>query len=510
MLFLPNYLHEQIISYEVIFSATREELTSTQLINSLSIDIINIKKLSELITKHRILIDISIGINVKSLIDKGFICLCIDSFPKNQITLQVKSNSELDTLEFNKLISNVKMLQENGIRILVDNFGEDINSIDLATKICANSVRFSKEVTHEIEKNYNKFRYLSYLYNRASEVISKQIIFHALENKKQELLVSLFSNHVIYSNNKCQTLESVILTRKNHTIKEKKKRSNLLISTYNFINSEEDINKYKVMNFIRKNDWSSLIYNSDYDITMSNFRQVYFKKQSIKSNMLVRLLYNSTKPIVFYNQQRKVIYKNKSYKKMEQNYLNVHEFSLRVSKRLGDNEKVGTRHLKTNSEEFIVIEDNIEFNQRFFYVNTYTKKTDQSDNIFDPELGVYTKSLFLKDVSSINGNRVFFLRLSSMEEPVLNIFILQRLIDDIKGNLDEYLIVRYSYDEFLFFPSKSNLVSFSHFIKIVLKSILPNDLIYSEISDGFFETSKITECVRELIKTSTLFENSKT
>lgn len=223
--------------------------------------------------------------------------------------------------------------------------------------------------------------------------------------------------------------------------------------------------------------------------------------------MLVRLLYNSTKPIVFYNQQKRAIYKNRSYKEMEQKYLNVHEFSLRVSKRLRDSEKVGTRLLKTNSEEFIVIEDNIEFNQRCFYVNTYTKKKNESDNIFDPELGVYTKSLFLKDVSSINGNRVFFLRLSSMEEPVLNFFILQRLIDDIKDYLDEYLIVRYSYDEFLFFPSKSNLVSFSYFIKIVLKSIYPNDLIYSEISDGFFDTSKITECVRELTKTSILFQS---
>ncbi|MFM2658156.1 EAL domain-containing protein [Vibrio owensii] len=507
MLFLPNYLHEKIISYEVIFSVTREESTSTQLIDSLSIDIININKLSVLINKHRILVDISTNINIKSLLDMGFICLCIDSFPKNQLTLQVKSNSELQAPEFYKLISNVKMLQESGIRILVDNFGEDISSIDLATKICANSVRFSKEVTHEIETNYNKFRYLSYLYNRASEVISKQIIFHELDNKKQELLVSLFSNNVIYSHNKIQVLESVILTRKSHFTKEKKRRNNLLINTYDFINSVEDINKYKVMNFIRKNDWSSLIYNSDYDITMSNFRQVYFKKQSIKSNMLVRLLYNSTKPIVFYNQQKRAIYKNRSYKEMEQNYLNVHEFSLRVSKRLRDSEKVGTRLLKTNSEEFIVIEDNIEFNQRCFYVNTYTKKNNQSGNIFDPELGVYTKSLFLKDVSSINGNRVFFLRLSSMEEPVLNFFILQRLIDDIKGYLDEYLIVRYSYDEFLFFPSKSNLVSFSYFIKIVLKSIYTNDLIYSEISDGFFDTSKITECVRELTKTSILFQS---
>ncbi|QLK43883.1 hypothetical protein DR996_00495 [Vibrio owensii] len=509
MFFLPNYLHEQIISYEVIFSAVREESTSNHLINSLNIDIININELSVLITKHRVLVDISTSINIKSLLDMGFICLCIDSFPKNQITLQVKSNAELEACEFYKLISNVKMLQENGIRILVDNFGEDINSIDLATKICANSVRFSKEVTHEIETNYNKFRYLSYLYNRASEVISKQIIFHKLDNNKQELLVSLFSNNVIYSHNKSQVLESVIRTRKSHFKKEKKKRNSLLINTYDFINSVDDINKYKVMNFIRKNDWSSLIYNSDYDITMSNFRQVYFKKQSIKSNMLVRLLYNSTKPIIFYNQQRKVIYKNKSYKKMEQNYLNVHEFSLRVSKRLGDNEKVGTRHLKTNSEEFIVIEDNIEFNQRFFYVNTYTKKIDQSDNIFDLELGVYTKSLFLKDVSSINGNRVFFLRLSSMEEPVLNVFILQRLIDDIKGYLDEYLIVRYSYGEFLFFPSKSNLVSYSHFIKTILNSTHSYKEIYFEISDGFFDTTKVTQCVRELVKTSILFENSK-
>ena len=507
MIFLPNYLNEQIISYEVMFSNLQEESSSVQSLKSLNTDIINVIKLSEIITKHRILVDISTDIDIKSLLDMGFICLCIDYFQKNQITLQIKANPELNALDFYKLISNVKMLQESGIRVLVDNFGEDINSIDLATKICANSVRFSKKATHEIESNYNKFRYLSYLYNRASEVISKQIIFHELDNKKQELLVSLFSNNVIYSHNNRQSLESVITTRKTKFIQERKQRNNLLIKTYDFISSEDDINKYKVMNFIRKNDWSSLIYNSDYDITMSNFRQVYFKKQSIKSNMLVRLLYNSTKPIVFYNQQKKVIYKNKSYKKMEQNYLNVHEFSLRVSKRFGDNEKVGTRHLKTNSEEFIVIEDNIEFNQRFFYVNTYTKKKTESDNIFDPELGVYTKSLFIKDVSSINGNQVFFLRLSSIEEPVLNVFILQRLIDEIKGYLDEYLIVRYSYDEFLFFPSKSNLVNRDDFMEIILASIRNQNSIYSEISEGLFDTSKITECVRELIKTSILIEN---
>ncbi|MFV8413487.1 hypothetical protein, partial [Vibrio owensii] len=166
-----------------------------------------------------------------------------------------------------------------------------------------------------------------------------------------------------------------------------------------------------------------------------------------------------------------------------------------------------TRHLKTNSEEFIVIEDNIEFNQRFFYVNTYTKKKNESDNIFDLELGVYTKSLFLKDVSSINGSQVFFLRLSSIEEPVLNVFILQRLIDEIKGYLDEYLIVRYSYDEFLFFPSKSNLVNRDDFMEIILASTLNQNSIYSEISEGLFDTSKITECVRDLIKKSILIEN---
>ncbi|MFV8413780.1 EAL domain-containing protein, partial [Vibrio owensii] len=145
MIFLPNYLNEQIISYEVIFSNLQEEPSSVQSLESLNTDIINVIKLSELITKHRILVDISTDIDIKSLLDKGFICLCIDYFQKNQITLQIKANSELNTLDFYKLTSNVKMLQESGIRVLVDNFGEDINSIDLATKICANSVRFSKK-----------------------------------------------------------------------------------------------------------------------------------------------------------------------------------------------------------------------------------------------------------------------------------------------------------------------------------------------------------------------------
>ena len=501
MIFKPCFLNNQITSYEVIFPGkSTESLIDEDVKALIDIDHCNAKMLAQFVAKNRVLVDLSFTVNIHSLIDIGFIYSLIELFPKNQITLQVSSQENITTENISKISQNTLTLQSNGFRVLIDNFGQEMHSVDLATKIRVDSVRFSKHLTNGIEHNYNKFRYLSYIYGRAHEVISKQIVFYEFENIQQELLVSLFSKDLILQSNQEHPIQDVILTRKRLAIPSSPQGKNLLHKTYELISSDENISKYKIMNFIRKNDWSSLIYNSDYETTMSNFRMIYFKKFSIKSNMLVRLLYNSTKPIVFFNRHKKPIYKNKAYKSFESQQINSGEADILESEFNSSSDRVGTRNLRTKFSDFVVIEDTIAFNHQNFFVNTYTTSKCDKNEVFDTELEVYTKGLLLKDVSSLEGNLTFFVKFSDNTRHIINIFTLKNILETIKNNFNDCLIVRYGYDEILFFPADNDATAYSEFCNIVRNALSKHDDICFEVATGYFDSTNIGESVRGLAK----------
>lgn len=231
------------------------------------------------IVNANLIYPVSINVSYFSLIDSDFIRNAIDLFRGFDVTFELTEHYNIENVD--KLKKNIKILQCNGFKVSLDDFGKGFSSVKLLTQINFNEVKIDKSIISNIDNDFFSYKHLVFLSEKIKTLGVNNIVYEGIERKSQLNLVNLFDNNAIiqgYYHSYPLALEYIIKNRYSvEKIEVSLKRTTVLEEIekkiYKMIISE---GKDEINSEIKDMDTMLEVYDFNYKNTISNFKQIYY------------------------------------------------------------------------------------------------------------------------------------------------------------------------------------------------------------------------------------------
>ncbi|WP_081635144.1 GGDEF domain-containing protein [Vibrio jasicida] len=294
--------------------------------DTVALDLMVMKHCLEDVARFDIHIPVSINVYPSSLLNDFFVFSAIKQLKGKNIILELVEHQGVDLDDL--FLSRVALLKDNGIRMSIDDFGKDFARADLALTIGADEVKFDRSLVHDIEKNYSKFKHLSFLYSKIKTLCTHKVVFEGVENKRQKELIELFAEKPTIQGfyfYPAMPLEEIVELDCFSNLEQDAPVEALLrmsldldYKLYNFLieNNIEDVQSEEVNRFIEDHDILGVVHNEDVNTTLSNLRDIYFNNTSIIANGVVSMLDSAEKLVIMRNEQGVVIFDNAAHREL--------------------------------------------------------------------------------------------------------------------------------------------------------------------------------------------------
>ncbi|XZK74111.1 EAL domain-containing protein [Clostridium perfringens] len=143
---------------------------------------------------------ISINVSFNEIEDFKFLNKVIEivrnsNIGENSICLEIVEKFGAD--EINKIQENIRILQENGILIAIDDFGVEYSNLDLLKKIDSNIIKLDKFFVDELNDSEISVKVIDFILD-ICRLSNKSIIIEGVEEKYQVDIIKTFLYEKIY------------------------------------------------------------------------------------------------------------------------------------------------------------------------------------------------------------------------------------------------------------------------------------------------------------------------
>lgn len=143
---------------------------------------------------------ISINVSFNEIEDLKFLNKVIEivrnsNIGENSICLEIVEKFGAD--EINKIQENIRILQENGILIAIDDFGVEYSNLDLLKKIDSNIIKLDKFFVDELNDSEISVKVIDFILD-ICRLSNKSIIIEGVEEKYQVDIIKTFLYEKIY------------------------------------------------------------------------------------------------------------------------------------------------------------------------------------------------------------------------------------------------------------------------------------------------------------------------
>ncbi|WP_434999546.1 GGDEF domain-containing protein [Vibrio scophthalmi] len=481
LVYQPKVKNEMIIGLEALLRPNNHRLTPFEYISSVSsklyLDHEVLSKVMDDLKCYKISIPVSINIHPSSLCDERFLARIINT--KNIIIELVEYEDFLLSDDF---YVNVKIIQNNGILVSLDDFGVDFSTMDNALLLAPDQIKFDISLINGIENSYSKYRYLYFLYSKVSSLCTKNIVFEGVETIEQKFLIELFcecptfQGFYYYKPMDLSELIEIDLFDypiieseiSEHCIDDKFEYDMFMFVTKHSKNFHytDDLN-----DFIKKKEPLGLVYNKDVRVSVHNVREIYYSTQNAIQGGALSLVRHAENSIVMRNDEGVVVFDNLEHQRLTGGSI-VGKTVESVIK-LNENYKIcieKDKYLLSLSEvnffrdievfdgiEYETVREKLLYNDRNFIVTTIRPLDVRSSNLNVDELtGCFTRSYFRTNLTSFSNKTIAFIDLDGFKK--VNDILGHRKGDECLISFvslmtaflrDDDRLIRYGGDEFV-------------------------------------------------------------
>lgn len=485
LLYQPKLKDGVIVGLEALLRPVDVEKTLPEFFaevkDNMALDLAVMKRCLEDIAKFDIQIPVSINVYPTSVLNDYFVFSAIKQLKGKNVSLELVEHQGVELND--EFLSHVALLKDNGIKLSIDDFGKDFARADLALTIGADEVKFDRSLVHDIEKNYSKFKHLSFLYSKIKTLCTHKVVFEGVENKRQKELIELFAEKPTIQGfyfYPAMPLEEIVELDCFSNLEQDAPVEALLrmsldldYKLYNFLieNNIEDVQSEEVNRFIEDHDILGVVHNEDVKTTLSNLRDIYFNNTSIIANGVVSMLDSAEKLVIMRNEQGVVIFDNAAHRELvgtsivgvkPQEIIHENEsYRLCLEK---DKNLLQDEHLMFHKDkeffegiEYDTIREKMVYNGKKFIIATVCpSNTGLMDVTKDELTKCYTRSFLKYHLASYDNRIVAFLDMNGFK--AINDNYGHRIGDNclvdfaclLRSSLREKdVVIRYGGDEFV-------------------------------------------------------------
>lgn len=473
-LYHPRVCDGKAIGFSAQLISFNEKITIEQFIASfdthLEFDSYVLSEIGKELTYYRIECLVSIKVHASSFLDDNF----LESASRfRNVEFEVDISNDRESLV--NLIPRFKQAKNISVVMLFSGFDAEFSTNDDIISLQPKKVVFDYSLIKDIDTSYSKFKYVSYLYSMFTSTFTDQVIFRGVFSELHKLLIGLFCKSPVIQEpsfiHPSEVLEYISHQGHsnsiyNNTIKQK---DSFDYDLYKFV--VENRAKNNINEYIKNRDRLGLIYNKITEVSLSNFRDIYYSTDKNLYGGALSLIENADKFIVMRNDNGVVVFDNREHQRLTggsivgkpaQSVIDLNEnyrICIDKDRRLLSLDKVNfIRDIEMfDGLEYETIREKLIYNNRKFIITTIQPLDVTSSSLSKDELtGCFNRSYLKTNLISFTNKTVAFLDLDGFKK--INDVLghtkgdecLKSFVSIVTSFLrNEDILIRYGGDEFI-------------------------------------------------------------
>lgn len=282
--------------------------------NPVELDSRVIELVQQDLVSQQLVIPVAINVSYHSLINDEFQQQAIDMLSGYEVTLELTEHFEIEDIA--ALQASIEAFRAHNIAISLDNFGYDLSKAHLLEHLKFNEVKIDKRIVDGIDSDFCSYKHLAFIANKLRQFGVCNVVYKGVERQTQIDLIALFDpNAFIQGYYYSHPISIAQLSDSNVSIAREKAppcigEENIEKLVYDMALSQD---KVSINDKIQQLDSIGTIYHEDYRQTLANFSDVYYRKNDIAINSILKIIDSSSNLVVIRNASGRVIYDNQAH-----------------------------------------------------------------------------------------------------------------------------------------------------------------------------------------------------